>query len=772
MPYSLRETTRASAIPPILQISSTPNDLDDNVNNSDTERDTNTDVAEAPTTTATIANEQTQATTTTTPADTETDTEGAAGNNNAVTDPKFWDGNPPEPKGDLALLFTNTDTQADLETCEEMAKFLYSPEDNNKANIIHFDTSLIPFLTAVPGTTRKVRLIFGIGTGIGLTGIQKNDLDSKILALLGEYEEGVTFPSVLQFPPDALTPKTIKIPSFTQFNQQLEAQNKRAQWFKYSDLTTEATIPLMVPFPAVYISDGFEQDIDAADLFERLDAIPNAHQEILQTSLHLLRSFLTATVVRYRKEDPTIFAPLQSFITQPSPLVNKWKKQKMATLFPNMANNTNTAPPPAAPSSPKPKEATEDKWSPEAFIKAFASMQTDHTSTATNVKETTSTEHTLGMGKFAYNLLLDLCGLAPSTAEEIIPLWQHLAEKNLSKSDKLTFVRRSIEERIKWSEAKVLPLTALLTMVVNRAWEGETTLSSLTSAAKGLTPFAVPCLSESDVTSQNDMAEALESASSTTVKDHSSLKLVASAPTTFDGLVKRIKRFGNLLFAIFGETSALFMQLEDMIIALDVYGEYARSSMTHQTIASILWITHIQARHYSAGAMTGDKALKAEFTNMMNAIITKAPVIHMDTPPKLYQAEQKSPGKRDAPSPGRNDTPNNQYDQDRKKQKVDDNRDRFQLTERNVMHPKMKHAMDPILKLNRVPNMGKICRAARINAGDLFPRHKEICIRSQVLGKCSSTCSHKHMKIDDNDVEKALHLLAPVISNPSILKVN
>ena len=80
-------------------------------------------------------------------------------------------------------------------------------------------------------------------------------------------------------------------------------------------------------------------------------------------------------------------------------------------------------------------------------------MQTDHTSTATNIKETILTKHTLGMGKFAYNLLLDLCGLAPSTAEEIIPLWHHLAEKNLSKSDKLTFVRRSIEERIKWSEA-------------------------------------------------------------------------------------------------------------------------------------------------------------------------------------------------------------------------------------------------------------------------------------------------------------------------------
>ena len=407
-------------------------------------------------------------------------------------------------------------------------------------------------------------------------------------------------------------------------------------------------------------------------------------------------------------------------------------------------------------------------WSPEAFIHAFSKMQTGKMITDPKEKDPTALDKTLGMGTFAYNLLLDLCGLAPSTAEEIIPLWTHLAEKNLSKSDKLTFVRRSIEERVKWSEAKVLPLNALLSMVVNRSWEGETTLSSLTSAATGLTPFAVPCLSESEVTTQNDMAEALDAASSTTVKDHSSLKLVASAPTSFDGLVKRIKRFGNLLFSIFGDSSALFMQLEDMIVALDAYGEYARSTMTHQTIASILWITHLQARHYSAGAMKGDKALKAEFTTMMNAIITKAPVIHMDTPPKLFYQESK---KRSEPPSNQQDTPT--YNENKyKKPKPNDTQDRFQLVDRNVMHPKMKHAMTPILNLPRVPNMGKICRAARVNAGDLFPQHKEVCIRSQVLGKCFVSCTHKHIKLNDTEIEHALTILKPVISNPSIVKVN
>jgi hypothetical protein len=774
MPYSLRHSTRPTATLPISQddpVSDDDNNGNNNFNNSDTENVT--------TNTTTEHNEEPNTTTTSVQHTPHRDTDNRDSDSNTsqqesppaqpTRDLMFWNGEPPVPKGVLAKLFTNTDTQAELETCEEIAKLIFDDDNANKANSLQFDTNLVPFLMAVPGTTRKLRLIYGVGTGIGLTGIHSNNLENQVLALTGEYEEGVTFPSVLQLPGNALTPIDLKIPSFAQFQEELGAGNTRSTWFKYANLVTDANLPLMVPFPAVYISDGFETDLDAADVFERLDSIPINHQDILQHSLHLLRSFITATVVRYKKTDPTIFAPLTSFVLQPSTLLNKWKKNKMKSLFPTLFNVKSDPKPTTVAPLPPPPVSNNNDWSPEAFIKAFASMQTDNPTVKS--KESSSTDETLGMGKFAYNLLLDLCGLAPSTADEIIPLWKNLAEKNLSKADKLTFVRRSIEERVKWSEAKVLPLTALLTMIVNRTWEGETTLSSLTSAAKGLTPFAVPCLSESEVTEQNDMAEALDSASSTTVKDHSTLKLVASAPTTFDSLVKRIKRFGNLLYAIFGETSALFMQLEDMITALDAYGEHARASMTHQTIASILWITHIQARHYAAGAMKGDTALKAEFTNMMNAILTKAPIIHMDTPPKLYETEKKSPNKRTDPSQDANE-PANPYKPDRKKQRPDDNRDRFQLVERNIMHPKMKIAMKPILTLQRVPNMGKICRAARINAGDLFPNHKEICIRSQVLGTCFSSCSHKHMKLDDSDIEKALHLLNPVISNPSSLKVN
>ena len=755
MPYDLRNNNEGKeTVPPISQGSQ------DNNNNNNSDDDTKS-IVDASTSTQQVADQT----------NTIRDNEENKSDEEQEPENHFWDGEPPARDGTIAKLFTNRENRATAKTHEDLVAFLYTNIEENKADKLQFDNDLVTFLVAVPNSVRKVRLLYGLGTSIGLTGIHDNDLEGTILALSGEFEEGIAFPSVLQFPHSALTPISLNTPSFDEFDTERNNGNNNAKWFKYGDLTTEANLPMIVPIPAIYISDGFDNDIDAADLFERLNAITEPKQVQLNRSLHLLRTFLTAVVVNYNKKDPTILPPLKTFMTQPSALLNKWKKQRMQALFPSL-----TKPPQDLPSTTSTAQTTPiipantTAWSPEAFLQAFASLKTDNTTNTTTGDDTKDapTKETLGMGTYAYHLLLDLCGLAPSNADEILPLWKQLAEKNLSKSDKTTFVRRSIENRIKWSEAKILPINSILTMVVTRAWEGETTLSSLTSAAKGLTPFAVPCLTESEVTSQNDLADALDAASSTTVRDHSSLKLIATAPASFDGLVKRIKRFGNLIFAVFGENSALFMQLEDMIIALDTYGEYARSTMSHQTIASILWITHLQARHYSAGAMKGKKALKAEFTTMMNAIMTKTPVMHMDTPPKLYNNETNDNShKRSAPS---------DHDiKDRsppKKHQPNNNSDRYELVERNVMNPKMKIAMKPILSLQRIPNMGKICRAARANVGDLFPNHKDICIRAQVLGKCFTSCTHKHIKLTDSDVETAIKILESVNANTSLVKVN
>jgi hypothetical protein len=178
------------------------------------------------------------------------------------------------------------------------------------------------------------------------------------------------------------------------------------RWFKYADLTSEANIPMIVPIPAIYASDGFDTDIDAADLYERLDAIPELKQQQLRQSLQLLRKFLTAVVVNYNKKDPTIIPPLTTFMTQQSALINKWKMNRLHALFPSLQEQANaTQEVKTTPEITKDATDTPNTWSPEAFLQAFAAFKTDTMTNNTPVDTTkdTASSETLGMGTYAYH---------------------------------------------------------------------------------------------------------------------------------------------------------------------------------------------------------------------------------------------------------------------------------------------------------------------------------------------------------------------------------
>ena len=131
-----------------------------------------------------------------------------------------------------------------------------------------------------------------------------------------------------------------------------------------------------------------------------------------------------------------------------------------------------------------------------------------------------------------------MCGLVPGEEDELPPLWERLAERHATKSDKRSTVRRYIGTRAYWKEAKVRPLATLVNMIVRRDFEEELSRSSLISAAKGLTPFAVPAMSEQAVDNFNEQSQVLEYATATTVRDITASKIVAEAPQSFTSLVR------------------------------------------------------------------------------------------------------------------------------------------------------------------------------------------------------------------------------------------
>ena len=260
---------------------------------------------------------------------------------------------------------------------------------------------------------------------------------------------------------------------------------------------------------------------------------------------------------------------------------------------------------------------------------------TTHTSTPTTTSST-STAKTHELPSFGFNRIMLLCGLVAGEENSLPILYSKLAENGMTKTDKKSVIKLMFEEFVWYKEAKVRAYRSLVNMVMKRDYEEDTSMSSLRSAAKGLTIFAVPTLSNMKFDRLNDIASTLEDETHTTVTDITSAVFEAKAPKTFFQLLKLIKRFVNLIYALFGTSSHLFVQLETVVGLLDEYGDTVISNMSQKTMASIVWIIRLQARHFAKGHMKEHHLLKPEFLIMLSDLQARRKVTYGDVPPALY----------------------------------------------------------------------------------------------------------------------------------------
>ena len=382
----------------------------------------------------------------------------------------------------------------------------------------------------------------------------------------------------------------------------------------------------------------------------------------------------------------------------------------------------------------------------------------------------------LGLDKAVFQKLLLMCGLTPAAVEHLPKLWERIHSKGLTKIDKADIIRATLDAEVHFPGNKVPQLQALITMIRERNFEGETNSSSLSAATKGLTPFALPSLTDQEIDAQNDLAIALAQATATTVKDVNATKSTATAPRTLDGLVRQLKRYGNLLFAIFGDLCPLFLQIIQMVRILEDYGDVARASVSQCTIASILWVLLLQSRHFARGRMKGPLALLPEFQQMMSNLSMRLPIAHGDVPPALYKSSYDGSGagtKRPFGGDGDDKGDKRDRDRDAKKRRLANKLLRNYDTDRaEVYSGEMKKAMKPIFALDFRPSVFNICKAAKVSLADLFPKHPNLCVKAQVYGACDSKCRYEHKKLAADEITAAIGKLQPAFDNPRAIKGN
>jgi hypothetical protein len=125
----------------------------------------------------------------------------------------------------------------------------------------------------------------------------------------------------------------------------------------------------------------------------------------------------------------------------------------------------------------------------------------------------------LGMCESEYNRLLVYAHIQDGDANKLPSFWRTIAEKNKSKEGKRSDVRAALRDtKVTYRDAKIKITPALLTMIVNRAFEGEVT-SSKYEAVKGLSPFALPPISNTQLDEINALDNEIEAATSVSTSD-------------------------------------------------------------------------------------------------------------------------------------------------------------------------------------------------------------------------------------------------------------
>ena len=70
----------------------------------------------------------------------------------------------------------------------------------------------------------------------------------------------------------------------------------------------------------------------------------------------------------------------------------------------------------------------------------------------------------------------------------------------------------------------------------------------------------------------------------------------------------------------------------------------------------------------------------------------------------------------------------------------------------------------------KLPRVKAICEVCNITQDDIFPKRKNLCIKSALFGTCFDTCQFKHEAITDDEATKAINMLKPVIDHPEKVK--
>ena len=597
----------------------------------------------------------------------------------------------------------------------------------------------------------RIKVVYGFGYGtspIGLT----SPVNNKILAMTGECSP-IRQPTVFVFE-SSIRNKT-DIIAFTE--QGIEANLTAAgAGFRLplaralsQEGNPRVNIMQCVPIPAHLVLDGFTQDLCPVEVYERLISCT-----IPSIAVDHAKEFLRAAMIGFRLNDAKPAYDIMAFVPPAPQGADEWAQARVQWFFPTvpLPPAPATGPPPAGPLQ-APAQGI-----PFAQVQQLlAFLQTQQPQNNPAPAEEKKQDESSGLATYELNQTLIMCGLNYSE-EQHLPSWfKEIQDKKLSDHCKCNLITEAISNKVRYRDAEVQCTPELFKMIKKRDWMGgdNSKRPLFGNAMKGLSPFSMLDLSEDEVSDLMAIDAALQLASTTTVADYKpKSSFYAKVPESAEDFMVMIKRFANLLFALFGGACPLFLHIVNIVENILQLSKSARDVMTQSTKAAILWIILIQSREFSRGK--GE--LTAEFAEMQHGLAVKrAEITHAEVPAQLLaqptiQKRQNNGGEKSA---GKFESG--------KKQKLGTNK----LT---AINPILKPIADAWIA-NGKPKLRDICTFCKIYPNQLLADTQK-CKNNTVFGVCpfADDCYLTHETASDEEAKKILGLLGHFTDQPEGLK--
>ncbi len=687
----------------------------------------------------------------------------------------------PAPDGDIAKAIDATTKDVQRERADALISFLIQPgADLRELNAE--DSHVFVALMSVP-KTHMVRVVYAPAIGTGGIGRQ-SAIAGKFIMLHGEGNQLMGPPSVMVVPTSVKTATPTADPTDAKVEQVFSSGSHTVYDSVGSarDQTTLSNIMKFAPIPAYLVYDGFNEDIPAALVYERLRECQ--HQGLwLDHALKFLRACL---IGNHRMNDPKPYVDVSFFRDSPHREAKLWAAKKFKILFPHLAPG-GTLNPSLQPSTPVQVQHPQGSTGSVVNLDATALRALLHVGgrgNSTGSEEKKDGDSSFKVSEHEKEIMRKMCGLPAGS--EAFPHWfKAIHEPNVSDTDKCNIIAKVIRTAFIYEDAEVPLYAELLKMVRTRNWTAMDMglIASFENAAKGLSPFGMIDFTLEDIAVMGSDAQDLAGATHVTASDLKAARKKIKAQVPKDGteLLLMLKRYANFIFAIFTSESPLYKELAIIIRAFKKITTNARINVPHNVRATIPWIILLQSRVFAEGEMTsradmdGTEGCLGEFVNLKNAITAKclSGLSHDDMPDQLRidptrGMKNLGPGKRDlAAMLQAAGSPEDEHPAKTPKQQGGPKRNGFNKAMDALLSDALKKAGDPTLH--------DVCKFCGVTRENLLPDFNcyEDCLQFCLTGKCpyGQKCKYNHIFASKKQLNAVQTKLKRFLDNPEELKV-